>query len=610
MLVCLAALTGSCVYYNTFYLARKYYFKGTGGLPYTVEKTDPTLASNFPKSIDLSKKVLANYPKSKLVADAYLLWARALLGRDDPRQTVNMLQDFDVRFPNSKLRWEALFYLGVGYGRSHRYSEAETAFEQFLAQSPRHDLAPYAWLERSRALTALDRDSAAAYCAGQVLERFPKSKLRLQALTAHADASLQAGDYARARTDYQELGTTARNDDERLTFLLDEADCLEAAREFKTEMDMLKDALGHEQAPIPASGSSSSYQPSPGGDRYGRILMRIGGVHALDGRLPEALDAYREVIRLYPKSSLSAEAQYRIGYAYETAGDDLAHARAEYARVKDEAPTSAFATQAQSRITNLDRIQQFRTATGDTIQRQAEIGLGLGEMYLFQLNKPDRALEEYTKLATQVAGSPWAGKALNAEGWVLSRKLGRRASADSVWWIVVRKYAATESQLAARDYLEQDGITVPDSLIQLPKEPETPPPALTAQLTQVPAGTTPLGAGPAADTLLGSRPGGRLHTLLAPPRVTWDPRYAGLSSGAPSVAGESPEAGGPGAAAPKPAPRPPSPAPPPRPGSASPDSALRSGAGTGGPQPRLAAPDSGAASGQRQARPDSARLAR
>ena len=81
----LAASASSCVYYNTFYLARKYYFKGTAGLPYTVEKPDPLLAQNFPKAIDLSKKVLANYPKSKLVADAYLLWARSLLGRDDPR---------------------------------------------------------------------------------------------------------------------------------------------------------------------------------------------------------------------------------------------------------------------------------------------------------------------------------------------------------------------------------------------------------------------------------------------------------------------------------------------------------------------------------------------
>ncbi len=88
LLLALAALAGSCAYYNTFYLARKYYFKGTGGLPYAVEKVEPSRGQYFPKAIDLSKKVLANYPKSKWVPHAYLLWARALLGRDDPRESL------------------------------------------------------------------------------------------------------------------------------------------------------------------------------------------------------------------------------------------------------------------------------------------------------------------------------------------------------------------------------------------------------------------------------------------------------------------------------------------------------------------------------------------
>ena len=553
-LLALAALAGSCAYYNTFYLARKYYFKGTGGRPYTVEKADPSKALNFPKAIDLSKKVLANYPKSKWVPHAYLLWARALLGRDDPREAVNLLQDFDVRFPNSKLKGEALFYLGVGLGRSHRYGEAESAFEQFLAMESKGELAPYAWLERSRALSSLDRDSAAAFCAGQVLERFPKSGLAIQALAARADALLQAGDFSSARADFKALGLGARNDEERFRFLLNEADCLEAAREYGEEMDMLVDALGHEQVPVTeaASTTPAQYRPAAGSDRYGRILLRIGTVHLLAGRLKEALDAYREIVRLYPKSQLSAEAQYRIGYAFETVGDDFALAHAEYARVKDEAVGSAFATQAQSRITNLDRVEQFRSAGGDTIQKRAEAGFVLGELYLFQLGRPERALEEYAKVTAQFPGTPWAAKALNAQAWVLSRKLGRRTTADSLLWVVVREYPATVSQLAARDYLEQDGIEVPDSLIRLPLEPEPqPPPADTVHLTPPPAGAMPLGQLAAADSLSGilGRPAPR-HGLTGAGRArpAWDPRYAGTSSGAPSVAGDSPFTSGAGGA--------------------------------------------------------------
>ena len=554
LLLVLAVLGTSCAYYNTFYLARKYYFKGTGGLPYPVDKLDASGGQDFTKAIDLSKKVLANYAKSKWADDAYLLWARSLLGRDDPLETVKMLQNFTVRFPDSKLTAEALFYLGVGYRQSRLNGEAEAALARFLEQAPRSDLVSYAWLERARALAAMDHDSAAAYCASQVLEHFPKSKLGPQALAARAQALFEAGDYARARADFRTIGLTASDDDERLTFLLRESDCLEAARDFEAEMGQLKEALAHEQPPVVAEGATGpvAYQPTPGGDRYGRILIRIGTVHLMAERQKDALAAYREVVHLYPKSPLSAEAQYRIGYVFETASDDFERARSEYARVKDEFPNSAFSTQAQSRLTNLDRVMQFRTAGGDTLQKRVEAGFMLAELYLFQLGKPERAFEEYGKVAREFAGTPWAAKALTAEAWMLSRKLGRRAAADSLFWVVVLNYPATESQLAARDYLDQDGITVPDSLIQLPSPP-APPPADTTHLTPPPAGFTPLGRLATSDTSgAGARRGGVLGRsaprpgFMRPgsaPRTPWDPRYAGTSSGAPGLAGDSPYTG-------------------------------------------------------------------
>ena len=69
----LAALASSCAFYNTYYLARKYYDKGTEGKPYALDKPDPADAQNFTKSGEYSKKLIAQYPKSKWVDDSYLL---------------------------------------------------------------------------------------------------------------------------------------------------------------------------------------------------------------------------------------------------------------------------------------------------------------------------------------------------------------------------------------------------------------------------------------------------------------------------------------------------------------------------------------------------------
>jgi len=211
LLAALALLlsASSCAYYNTFYLARKYYFRATDGQPYVVERQTGQQAQNYSKSIEYSKKVLGVYGKSKWVDDAYLMWGRALIGRDDPLQTISMLQDFAARYPGSPLQAEATFYLGLAYRNARRYTPAVAEFDEFLAQAPKHALAPYAHLERARALVSLQRFADAAASAGEVLTRYPKHVLADRARAERAEALFQQGDHAGARADFRVLGDRA-----------------------------------------------------------------------------------------------------------------------------------------------------------------------------------------------------------------------------------------------------------------------------------------------------------------------------------------------------------------------------------------------------------------
>jgi tetratricopeptide repeat protein len=209
------------------------------------------------------------------------------------------------------------------------------------------------------------------------------------------------------------------------------------------------------------------------------------------------------VIQDYPKTALAAEAQYRIGYTYETALDDFTTARQEYAKVRDRSVGSAFFTQATDRQQSLDRLERFRSAGADSVDRQVEAGFLLAEQYLFQLDKPERALEAYADITRDHPGTPAAGKALNAQAWVLRRKLDRPAEADSLLWKVVHEYPATEAQLAARDYLEAAGHKVPAELIQVPGGDAEAPPDTTIQLTSPPDSLAPLGTQARSGTQLG-----------------------------------------------------------------------------------------------------------
>ena len=167
----LALLSSSCAYYNTFYLAKRYYSTATAGLPYSVDKQTGSQAGNFQKSIDYSRKLIAGYPNSKYVDDAYLLWAQALIGKEDPLQTITMLQDFSARYPESPRKDDATFYLGIAQRQARKYHEALVALDEYLEKAPEGELAPYAHFERSRVLMSLNRPAEAAQAASQVIDR-------------------------------------------------------------------------------------------------------------------------------------------------------------------------------------------------------------------------------------------------------------------------------------------------------------------------------------------------------------------------------------------------------------------------------------------------------
>src|SRR5262249_26050420 len=128
---------------------------------------------------------------------------------------------------------------------------------------------------------------------------------------------------------------------------------------------------------------------------------------------------------------------------------------------------------------NLDRIDRYRLANGqDSLARKAEARFLIAEHYLFNLERPERALEEYRAIYDSASTPALRARALTAEAWLLARKMDRKPSADSLYWRVVRNFPATEAQLAARDYLEAEGSMVPESLIVAPKEPVKPLPDL------------------------------------------------------------------------------------------------------------------------------------
>ena len=79
-LILLVAASG-CAYYNTFYLARKYYREGVRAQERSLtDEPSPEAATKYDLVIRQCTKLLTDYPKSKWVDDASYMLGAALYG--------------------------------------------------------------------------------------------------------------------------------------------------------------------------------------------------------------------------------------------------------------------------------------------------------------------------------------------------------------------------------------------------------------------------------------------------------------------------------------------------------------------------------------------------
>src|SRR5439155_23970397 len=143
--------------------------------------------------------------------------------------------------------------------------------------------------------------------------------LAVTARIARAEAHYDQGAFDLARADYHFLGLRSRTDNERLDYLLREAECLESGRRFDDALSLLRGELSHERPPDISDSTGGRVRAAiqtPGYDRYGRLLNRIGTVQLLAGHTDEALASFQRVVVDYPRAPAAAEAQYRVGYAY------------------------------------------------------------------------------------------------------------------------------------------------------------------------------------------------------------------------------------------------------------------------------------------------------
>jgi hypothetical protein len=177
--------------------------------------------------------------------------------------------------------------------------------------------------------------------------------------------------------------------------------------------------------------------------REGDILLRMYDVMALMGRTQEALKGYNELVTKFQRTAVAYEAQFQIGYLYETTLQDLDAAGREYDKLKTQ-PTSEFQQQAMRRSQSLAALRTYRTAlASDTTGARAHASFMMAELNYFQLGKPDSAIAQYQRVESEFPHSIYAAKAAYARLWIATQDQGDTLEAMRIADMMGQRYRGT-----------------------------------------------------------------------------------------------------------------------------------------------------------------------
>ena len=426
-LVLLVAASG-CAYYNTFYLARKYYREGARAQERSLtDEPSPEAATKYDLVIRQCTKLLTDYPKSKWVDDASYMLGAALYGKRDYVAAIKRLEEFPTKFPNSPYVADARFMEGLSHYRRKEYANADSIFRDVDTRFPKFPRRWELYYFAGETQSQLKYYPAAEYWYDRALGAAKERHERSDALRRLGDTYFRAARPDTAAVLYARCLKVEDRGKQRLDVALARGDALRDMHDYQEALDFLQEWKIYAIAE----------------NREGELGLTINECLALLGRANEAIGGYRNLVDKFPRTSVAYEAQFRIGYLYESAFQDFDGAAQEYDKLRNQ-PQSEFSLQALRRSQNLSTLRQYRAAmASDTTQARASAAFLMAELYYFQLEKPDSAIMHYRQVEWEFPRSVYAAKSAYARLWITSHDRGDTAAALALTDSIVAKYHGT-----------------------------------------------------------------------------------------------------------------------------------------------------------------------
>ncbi|MFH1734707.1 MAG: tetratricopeptide repeat protein [bacterium] len=332
----------SCVYFNTYYNAKKYYkdavkenIDNESGQPKT---------QNYNKSINSAARVIEYYPDSKYVDDALLIMGKSYYAIRSYPKAKRKCEELIANYPNSELLYEARLFLGKTYIGMRRPDQGIAIL---------NDL----WLE-----------------GGVPME------IRLEGQRALADYYYENENYRQAFLEYHKILDKMKDNSLRADVRFQVGECHFKLKEYdlaEVEYARVMDEKPSRKRQFDARHKRAlSLQKLGKLDAALKIVERLlkkdiyytwyefanlskAGILADLGQYTEAIELYDRILELYPKSFTSAEATYRVGIIQWKQFNDYDKAKEYLDKVQSEKRQSEFFEPAAEIANNIQYLQNL-----------------------------------------------------------------------------------------------------------------------------------------------------------------------------------------------------------------------------------------------------------
>ena len=374
-----------CVYYNTFYNAKKAFNQGEKAREKNKYTSGTGGAAHYKRAIEKATKVIENHPNTKYYDDALYVLGVSLYHTKQYSKSERRFRELLANYPESEFLKETELYLAKSKLKLNEEDEAMSLFENiFIADYEKSfkteaamELGAY-YQQNNNAKDALTYYLAVRDSLGNDIEK----KIAQKAI---ADGYFRLFKFEDALSAYLQLIGMDPDKNEKYQ-------ALHSASESAYNLMKIDDGMDY----IHTLMDDELYF-----DSISSLNLDIARGYEYQGENEAAEEIYLELINDEDNRIVASEANYQLGLMAQFENDNLLLAKEYYDKAAKLNRGSGSGKDALLRSAEIGKLETFArtlkidsTTTQDNIDDAAFTQIQLAQLYWFSLDKPDTAMLE------------------------------------------------------------------------------------------------------------------------------------------------------------------------------------------------------------------------